>query len=326
MPSHDVAEMNWLVEAGIGEERALRYVNGRAVAARLRWPGTLEPGLVADAVLVRRAAGEPRGQARFPNGEHALVDRLPREASEGATLRLEVTRAAAREPNRIKPAQARPTTLDCRAAPALADLPGASLVRRFPDGAWEDIWSEAAECQVGFAGGLLHFAPTAAMTLIDIDGGLPPKDLALAAVTPLAEAIDRFALGGSIGVDFPTLTARADRKAVDDALAAALRGWSHERTAMNGFGFVQLVARSERPSLLHRVAHEPAAAAARLLLRQAEGLDGSGAIQLAAHQRLLAEIEPEWLEELARRTGREVRLAPDQSLATTAVHAQLVPR
>lgn len=316
--------MTWLVEQGIGEERALRYERGRAVAAAMRWPGALEPGLVAEAVLVERTRGWPRGRARFANGEDALVDRLPPSASEGAPLRLEVTRAAAREARRIKPAQARPTDRESRAAPALAGSLGAEVVRRFPDRAWDEIWAEAADGAVAFAGGVLHFAPTAAMTLIDIDGGLSPRALALAAVPPLAAAIARFGLGGSIGIDFPTLAARDDRKAVDAALAAALGGWDHERTAMNGFGFVQLVARAERPSLLHRVQFEPAAASGRRLLREAEGLQGAGAILLTAHPRVLAEIGADWLAELARRTGRTVRLAPDPSLATTGGHAQIV--
>lgn len=318
--------MSWLVEQGIGEERALRYERGRAVAARVRWPGALEPGQVADAVLVERAGGSPRGLARFPGGEEALVDRLPGGVSEGAALRLEVTRSAVRERSRIKPAQARPTDAAPRDPPTLAERLAATPVRRFPDDAWDEIWSEAADGVVSFAGGALHFAPTAAMTLIDIDGALPPPQLALAAVAPLAEAIERFALGGSIGIDFPTLPARADRTAVDRALGEALAGWDHERTAMNGFGFVQLVARSAQPSLLHRVRGETAAAAARRLLRHAEGLAGAGAILLAAHPRVLAEIPASWLAELARRSGRDVRLAPDRSLALEGGHAQIVAR
>jgi len=317
--------VTWLIEQGIGEERALRYENGQAVAARMRWPGSLEPGLVADAVLVERVADSPRGRARFPGGEEALVDRLPRDAREGAPVRLEVTRAAAREANRIKPAQARPTDTPCREGPTLAKLLGGEAVRRFPDGAWNEIWAEAADGTVAFRGGSLHFAPTAAMTLVDIDGTLPPKQLVMAAVQPLAKGIERFGLGGSIGVDFPTLPVREERKGVDVALGEALAGWDHERTAMNGFGFVQLVARSERPSLLHRVQFETAPAAARLLLRQAEALEGAGAILLTGHSRTLTEIDPEWLAELARRTGRTVRVAPDQSLATTGGHAQIVP-
>lgn len=317
--------MRWLIEQGIGEERALRYEGGHAVAARMRWPGDLEAGLVADALLIHRAGGSPRGRARFPSGEEALVDRLPPGASEGAALRLEVTRAAMREAGRIKLAHARPAAAAPRPAPTLAESLGGEIVRRFPDQAWSEIWAEAAAGEVAFAGGTLHFAPTAAMTLIDVDGGLPPRELALAAAAPLAAAIARFGLGGSIGVDFPTPARRDERKAVDEALGAALAGWDHERTAMNGFGFVQLVARVERPSLLHRVQLEPQAAAARLLLRQAEALDGAGALALAAHPRVLALLDPDWLGELSRRTGRTVRPLPDPSLAITAGHAQIVP-
>jgi hypothetical protein len=319
--------VTWLVEHGIGEERALRCVDGRALAARLRWPGALEPGLVADAVLIERPAGSTRGRARFADGEEALVDRLPKDASEGATVRLEVTRAAVRERGRGKPAQARPTTSDIRPPPTLAEsLPNAALVRRFPDEGWEEVWGEAWDGAVAFPGGSLLFAPTPGMTVIDVDGPLAPRALALAAVRPLAEAITRFGLGGSIGIDFPTLAAREDRKAVDAALDGALAGWDHERTAMNGFGFVQLVARQSGPSLLHRLAFERPAAAARMLLRQAEPLQGAGAVLLSAHPSVIAAIMPQWLADLERRTGKTVRMEADSSLAIGPGHAQIVPR
>jgi len=99
----------WLVEEGIGETRAILLDGGEIVAARLDWPGPLKAGLVEDAVLVSRTAGSPRGTARFANGEEALVDDLPRDASEGAKLRLIVTRAALWERLRRKHARARPT-------------------------------------------------------------------------------------------------------------------------------------------------------------------------------------------------------------------------
>jgi hypothetical protein len=319
--------VTWLVEQGIGEERALRYLNGRAAAARLRWPGGLEAGLVADAVLIERTAGASRGRARFSSGEEALVDRLPRDASEGATLRLEVTRAALRERDHGKLARARPTTDEPREAPSLAgSLPEAAIVRRVPGGAWEEVWSEAWEGAVAFAGGSLLFAPTPGMTVIDVDGHLPARALALAAVQPLADALERFALGGSIGIDFPTLAAREDRKAVDAALGEALTNWDHERTAMNGFGFVQIVAGQSGPSILHRLAFDRTGAAARMLLRQAEALEGAGAILLTAHPAVIAAIGPQCLAELERRAGKPVRTASDPSLAIEPGHAQIVPR
>ena len=49
-----------------------------------------------------------------------------------------------------------------------------------------------------------------------------PAALAREAVAPLARAIRRFDLGGAIGIDFPSLERKEDRRAVDTALDAAL--------------------------------------------------------------------------------------------------------
>ena len=315
----------WLVEAGIGEERALLVESGEALAARLRWPGGLEAGLVEDAKLIHRNANSKRGTARFASGEEALVDNLPHEASEGAVLRLVVTRAAMAERGRLKRAQARPTQEAPGPAPSLAEELGARIVRRFPAGLWEDVFADASSGEATFPGGALTITPTPAMTMVDIDGTLPLRDLALASVEPLAAALARLDLAGSIGIDFPSLSDKNDRKQVDSALELALGDWPHERTSMNGFGFVQLVARLTRPSLLHLCARDPAGAAARLLLRQAELVDAPGALLLTCHPAVEAALRPEWLADLAKRTGRELRIVTQPALALTGAFAQAVP-
>jgi len=316
----------WLVEEGIGESRALLVEGDEVLAAKIRWPGELFVGKPAFVQLVSKPSGAWRGLVVDEAGNEILLDRLPPEFTEGQSFGVQITRAPIAERGRFKRAQARAVT-DAEGAKLVHDdifILG-DVVRRFPSGMWDEVWHTASTGEIAFPGGSLLFSVTPAMTVVDIDGDLPPRALALAAIPALARALLLFDLGGSIAIDFPTLEAKADRKMVDAALGEALAGWPHECTAINGFGLVQLVARLEGPSLLHRMTSSRVGAAARLVLRRAEAIEEPGVIQLTVHPAVKAKLKPEWLEELARRTGRQVRIEVDPALAIEAGHAQAVP-
>ena len=319
----DPAAPDCYVERGIGEHRALFATKARTQAAKLYWPGELYAGQMVAAKLTEKRGGARRGVATLDTGQEVLVDHLPASVTEGQTLALTITRAAVAERGRHKRAQGRFADGPVQAGSVW--LPEAAEVREFASGLWEDIWHAASSGEVSFAKGSLLFSVTPAMTLIDVDGDGSPREIALAAAPVIAAWLPMFDLGGNIGIDFPTIEAKADRRAVDEALAAALGDWSHERTAMNGFGFVQIVARLEGPSLLHRFAASRTAMCARYALRVAERAAGHGpALLLTVHPALKAKIKPEWIEELARRTGKQIRVETDPGLALEAPHAQII--
>ncbi|MGN5375926.1 hypothetical protein [Sphingomonas hankookensis] len=159
------------------------------------------------------------------------------------------------------------------------------------------------------------------MTLIDIDGDLAPAALALAGVRAAAQAIARLDLAGSIGIDLPTVGDKAVRIAAAEAVDAILPQ-PFERTAVNGFGFLQIVRRRTRLSLPEQFVHAPAHA--RALLRQAQRTGGSGERTLAAHPAVVAAIaaRPDWTVAVEHTLGAPLALRAEASLAISAGHVQ----
>ena len=317
----------WHVERGIGEDRALLLDGDTPLAAKLRWPGDLTAGTVVQAKLAVKPAGSRRGLARLGTGTEILLDRIPAGISEGADISVQIKRDAVAERGRMKRAQGRVVQglkEAFRTEYASDPFDNGRTVRRFPEGVWEQAFDEAWTGNVTFPGGSLLISPTPAMTLIDIDGDLDAETLARRAVLPIARSLDLLDIGGQVGIDFPSLEKRDARQAVDEMFADALRHRKVERTAMNGFGFVQIVSRLEGPSLLQRFAMHRHSAAARLALRKAERVEGPGTTLLTVHPAVAAKLPQKWLAELERRTGRPVRIEQDANLALEASAAQIV--
>lgn len=324
----------WLYEDGIGEERAILVKNGKIIAARIERHGGIKSGLIAQAQLVARVVAGTRGIVKFADGREALLSPLPKSLDEGASLMVEVTRTAIDESSRFKlpVVKAAPDKAQ-RDAPTLLEQIGrsASLCHthdadRFEEHGWSELLNQARTGHVAFAGGALQISLTPAITLIDVDGDLAPAPLAFAAAVAAAQAIRRLDLQGNIGVDFPTLAAKTDRRATAEAFDTAMTG-PFERTAINGFGFMQILMRRTRQSTPEMLQYRSALAEGLALLRRAGRDCGIGAMRLVGHPVVLAQIEthPDWTALLSRRTGRPVSLRADAQLAIGASYVEATP-
>jgi Ribonuclease G/E len=316
----------WLYEEGIGENRAILVEDGTILEAAIELPGELRAGAVVNARLTAILVPGRRGIVELPRGA-GMLEPLPGRLTEGQAMRVEIVREAIAEQGRPRLANCRATGEPLREGPSLADRiapatrhcpPGAD---RFEDAGWSELLDEAATGEIAFPGGALRMSVTPAMTLFDVDGTLNPAALAAAGAAAAGRAIRRLGIAGSIGIDLPTLSSKAERQAAAAALDAALPQ-PFERTAVNGFGFLQIVRRRERASLAELLQGDPVGAAARALLRRTERTPGAGERTLRAAPPVVARIEqsPHWLEELGRRIGAPIALRPDPGLAISAGH------
>jgi hypothetical protein len=324
----------WLFEDGIGEARAALVEDGTIIAAYLEPDGdAARPGDICNAKLVEILPNKRIGRLELDGGEEALLEPLAAGATEGSSLLVEIVRSEITEPGRRKHARARPAAKGKREALApplrqrleAGDIPVRALASHGMDeleaAGWSELLEQAATGSMPFPGGALRIALTPAMTVIDVDGVLPPAELACAGAKASGEAIRKFDIGGSTVIDLPSLSAKAERQAAVDAFDASLPK-PFERTAVNGFGLLQVVRRRTRPSLLEYAQNESSATAARALLRRAERVAGSGDRTITAHPAVLGQYadHPEWIAALERRIGAPIVMQPDPALGLWAGH------
>lgn len=305
----------WLYEIGIGENRAILVEDGMILEAQIELPG-LRAGTVADARLTSIVIPARRGIATLADGTEVLVESLDK-ATEGAAIRVEIVREAIPEPGAVKRAKGKITDTPVVAGPDLAARIGphrivsAHEADLFEQAGWSECLESAAGLTVDFPEGRLRISLTPAMTLIDVDGGIAAERLAVAGAKAAALAIRRFGLAGNIGIDLPTIGGKSERQAIAAAFDAELP-LPYERTAVNGFGFLQIVRPRARASLCEMVRHDRAASQARVLIRQVERSGRIGAMEIEASAAVAKIIEenPQWIIALSKKVGGQVTIKP----------------
>lgn len=336
--------MEWLYEEGIGEARAALVARGSILEAQIEREGDhVLAGAIAQGRLVRTLVPKKRGIVRLNTGEEALLEPIPPRLAEGGTVLVEIRRAAIGEPGldgemRDKLALAR------AAQPGVKPGPGPSLLQRIratgvpviPCPAheedrleahgWSELLDSAMRGEVGTEAASLRIFPTPAMVLIDVDGSLPPAQLGPKGAKIAAQAIRAMGITGSIGIDLPTMNNK-DERMIAAAQIDKLLPLPFERTAVNGFGFIQIVRKRERPSLIELLRADRVLSAALALLRRAErwesgGGAGGGPVQVVANPAVIERIRrtPDWGALLERRRGGAVTWVADAALGLEGHH------
>ena len=307
----------WLTERGIGETRHALVDDGEIVETRVELDGVRRAGSVIAARLTTAAARN--AVARDEVGTEYLLPRGTPGITEGAALAIAITREAIPGSEPWKRPLARTTDEAVGDAPPLPSRPAGRDELNSAD--WEDVVDQARTGVVSFAGGELRIVPTPAMTLIDVDGRLPPDELAQLGASEAAKAIRRFDIGGSIGIDLPTASGKAARQRAATAIDAVMPQ-PFERTAVNGFGFVQIVRPRRRASLIE-LAQDRAEFEARALLRRVS-FESAGPKRLVGHPAIITVLErkAEWLEALTRQVGGAVGLRADPALPMSGGYAE----
>jgi ribonuclease G len=309
----------WLIERGIGETRYALVENDEIIEARIELDGQMRAGRIVAATLKQTA----KPVVAVADGTEFLLPRGAPGVTEGAMLNIEVTREAIPGGEPWKRPLAKITGEPPRTAPALdtRELALPSPHDELGEAGWDDLIDQARSGVAEFAGGELRISPTPAMTLIDVDGYLDPDELAVRGAAEAARAIRRLDIGGSIGIDLPSVGGKAARHAAAAAIDEHLP-WPFERTAVNGFGFVQIVRPRARASLAE-LAQDRALFETRALLRRAM-LESAGAKRLVAHPAVITALDAnaDWRVTLARQVGGPVSLRAEASLPMSGGYAE----
>jgi ribonuclease G len=333
-----------LWDAAPGEVRTGLVENGKLVELRLiRMLDNCLPD-IAGTVRYVRLGGKISGNRALVHvdGLEGEVSPIP-ALSEGGLFDAELVRAAIPEPGRWKRSQFRPsekssseasilpaglTSIICAGPVEASDLyslfgdkcPPVEIDAEAIKDAQLDLWCERAITgEFVIDGGLLSVERTRAMTMIDIDGTKDARSVNLAAAQTIPWLLRFLGIGGQIGIDFLATANKAERAEIDQELgkAAAILG-SHERTAMNGFGCVQIVLPRPGPNVIEQLCGTNLKMAsdeteALRLLRGASRSTGHGKRQLAAPPAIINLLSswPNQLAVLRSSLGTEIELVSD---------------
>jgi len=235
-----------------GERRAAFVEHGNIVEIHIQ----------RDALWALGEYGAGRVDRKTPSGAYVIADdnselllRSKMGAPEGARILFEVTREAIAEPGRHKPPEIilregvheapidKDALWDARMASLGQSIINASIAEGF------DV-AIAGQSQIGDV--TISFQRTKAGLVVDIDGIGDAFAINMVAATEIARLLRLYQVGAMVLIDFVSMESKAQRTQVAEAFDAASLADPRpfERTAINGYGMMQVVRARPRPSIL----------------------------------------------------------------------------
>jgi ribonuclease G len=289
-------------ETSPGEIRAVMFEAGTPVELHSFREGSAALGTVADARIISKSAGQT--VLRLASDEDIILPATPAEA-EGAGIRVEIIREGLSEPGYFKRAVARRSDAPLRVIDA-ATWRGSLRARAereiAPDVGFDDHFAIAFEGCAQRGAARIWFERTKAGLVFDIDGSGAPAAINRDAAQEIARLLRLFQIGGAAIIDFVGMDCKAARLEIADVfdVVSAADPRRFERTAINGYGLMQVIRPKTGPSLLDRLFGRRRVSPsdetlALMLLRDASRAVGAGPRRCVTTPALAALLgQPHW--------------------------------
>ena len=308
-----------------GERRAAFVENGNIVEIHIQ----------RDALWALGEYGAGRVDRKTPSGTYVIADdnsevllRSKMGAPEGARILFEVTREAIAEPGRHKPPEiilregvhetlmGKDALWDARMASLGQSVTNASIAEGF------DV-AIAGQSHVGDV--TISFQRTKAGLVFDIDGIGDAFAINMIAATEIARLLRLYQVGAMVLIDFVSMESKAQRTQVAEAFDAASLADPRpfERTAINGYGMMQVVRARPRPSILDhlfgtRIAALSDETQAYWLLRAVAESRGFGVRSVTARPEVATLLQSErlsaWRAAAVRLAGADMVVVADEKV------------
>jgi hypothetical protein len=309
-----------------GERRAAVVENGNIVEIHIQ----------RDALWALGECGVGRIDRKTPSGAYVVADdgstlllRGKTNALEGARVMFEVTREAISEPGRIKPPEI--MLRDSAANPpigkdALWDARLASLGQSAINASITEGFDVAIAGQSQLGDVTISFQRTKAGLVFDIDGIGDAFAINMVAAREVARLLRLYQVGAMVLIDFVSMESKAQRTQIAEAFDAAsvLDPRPFERTAINGYGMMQVVRARPRPSVLDqlfgtRIAALSDETQAYWLLRTVAQSSGFGARTVTIRPEVATLLQSQrwatWRAQAVRLAGADLQVVADEKAA-----------